>query len=188
MVKVLEENKTTQTRPYRLYHLVDEVQGVGNSRRVIYTATRFQEMKEYLEKNKEQLYNVLPDVRNNAPTFSHCRSYKELKNKLESTIYYNWRLNLIRTENHSSYKRHIRQAIHNKRSWVFIRPLRSFRGNQYLGNGVRADYLSRLTNEESTIIQHASLYRVLHTKQGAVLVEWSGHKGTATTWVSNQYI
>lgn len=170
------------------YFLVDKINGVGNSRRVIRSFGSYQDAKEWINSNVDELYGFIPEYDpTKAPDFKRGRSLEDLNKRLQRNSYHGWRLKVIKVRDTTNRRRKtVLKQIH--KSWYSIRPMEQIRGSKYTDNGVKWTHIQTLTKEEQNIIKYASLARVLKETKLAVLVEWSGRKGSSVTWIPKQAI
>lgn len=170
------------------YHLVDEVKGDGNSRRIIHSFEYFQDVKDWIIANVDDLYGFIEGYDSSkAPYLRDAKSLSDLNMKLHGLTYHGWRLTVIGAKEVLKPRRRVLLNI-EPRTWITIRPIRNVRGSQYTNKGISWSYLQTLTKEEQEIITNARLMRVLQKTERAVLVEWSGRKGSSVTWIPKQAI
>lgn len=169
------------------YHLVDEVKGEGNSRIVIRSFGYFQDVKDWMIANVDALYGFIEGYDSSkAPYLRDVKSLSDLNMKLHGLTYHGWRLSVIGAKEGLPRRRLLLNI--EPRAWLTIRPIRNVRGSQYTNKGISWSYLQTLTKEEQEIITNARLMRVLQKTERAVLVEWSGCKGSSVTWIPKQAI
>lgn len=166
---------------YVRYHLVDRLIGENDSRRHIKTFDSFQELKEFIVRNRFELYKVLPEPEKNVPDYSKVRGFKELVQEMDKYNYMGWQLTAIQTVNKGSTVRRLKS---NKR-WNYTKKM--VKGNRRRGlrykSGVSEKYLNSLSRKEQEIFIDSNLFRVLHSKRSAILVEWVGSVGTFKGWI-----
>lgn len=168
------------------YHLVDRLNKVDGSRRYIKTFNSFQELKDFLNYNRVELYKAVPEPEKNAPDFSDVRGFMDLVKKLESNEYMGWHLSAVQTINKEST---VNRLKGNKR-WNYTKELG--KGSRRRGHnnksGVNESYLDMLSKREQNIFKESRLFRVLHYTNGAILVEWTGSRGSFSGWIPKHFL
>lgn len=168
------------------YHLVDEVEGMARSRRLIKSFEYFGDAKAWINSNIDELYGFIPEYDSRkAPDLSKGNSLVDLNRNLSINSYNGWKLTLIKAkETNGNYRGRKPVRLVNNKVWYEIYPLVNMgRRASVTNNGVRWNGLKSLTKEEQTIVANASLSRVLKSTKLALLIEWTGNKGTTVTWI-----
>lgn len=167
------------------YHLIDEVKGVNDSKRVVHTTEYFKSMIQFLQMNKDSLYGFIDGLDTDKIQFYQLTSIRDTKRALHKLSYHDWRLDLIDTEEKSVTGRRLDKNYYSK-SFIRITPLNNInrKYTTFMDNGIPWFFIKNNTKkEERKIIEYAEMYRVLHTTSKAVLVQFIGKKGTVRLWI-----
>lgn len=169
-----------------MYHLVDEVRGDVNSRRIIESFRYVKDLKQYVVAHTRELYGFLPDIKE-FPDYTGCKTLNQLKYALNKHTYLGWGLMVVKSRDKGFTNKNISENI-GSRYYITIKPMNKMKRRGITDNGVMWAFLVNLSEQEKVIVASAEYYRVLHSTPLAVLTEWVGKNGVATLWVPKSYL
>lgn len=170
------------------YYLVDELEGVANSRRIIKRFDYYKDLKEWLVVNARDVYGFIPHMSyEKLPNFRSCRTVYDLKEMVASYTYDNWRLNIVTSRDSTLKSKKLVSRVEDK-SWVTIRPMVTLKKPNCTDNGVMWAFVKELPEIEKERVLHAEVSRVLSSTPNALLVEWLGSKGTVVAWIPRKLL